>query len=294
MKTKKTEVFGMAKRKNQWTEKKIAQYTKDGRGQGRGKYYKPWLRIQDVPSEGLVTRSLGWKTGRIHHFMSNLEMSYFYFLEWTDEVIDVREQFPLDREKTYEIAQDLGIKHPTDPKTGVPVVMTTDFLITLRHGKEEKFVARTIKPSEKLDDKRTIEKLQIEKEYWGNKGISWAIVTEKQLPKTMINNIKWLHASYYIDEEWQKSTHDIVCKKLKVMLGDNPDVHIMDLLTQIDLTYNLKEGTSLQFLMYLIAHKEVFINLNKQFQVHLFVSDCITKVLVYGDGVSNVKTLGVS
>lgn len=61
-----------------------------------------------------------------------MERNYFYLTEYSDVVIDLREQFPvLPFEETRLIADELGIKHPTDPKTGEPIVMTTDFLLTI-------------------------------------------------------------------------------------------------------------------------------------------------------------------
>lgn len=56
----------MAKRSPNTTENKL----KKGIGQGHGKDYKPWLTVRDVPSQGLSTRVRGWKTGRVHHFLS--------------------------------------------------------------------------------------------------------------------------------------------------------------------------------------------------------------------------------
>ena len=53
-------------------------------------------------------------------------------LEWNNIVVDIREQFPLTREDTWHIADEKGIKHPTDPKSQIPIVMTTDFLITIK------------------------------------------------------------------------------------------------------------------------------------------------------------------
>lgn len=42
---------------------------KDGRGQGYGKDYKPYIQASDnkAPSEGYLIREVGWRTGRIHH-----------------------------------------------------------------------------------------------------------------------------------------------------------------------------------------------------------------------------------
>lgn len=106
----------------------IEKWIKEGRGSGVGIDYKPWLKIQDVSSLGRSTRLKGIKTNRQHEFLSDLERNYFYLTEYSDEVIDIREQFPLlPLEETIVIADELGIKHPTDLKTGKPIVMTTDF-----------------------------------------------------------------------------------------------------------------------------------------------------------------------
>lgn len=105
----------MSKRKR---TSKIEKWIQDGRGSGIGADYKPWLKIQDVSSKGRSTRLKGIKTNRQHEFLSDLERNYFYLTEYSDVVIDIREQFPLlPLEETIVIADELGIKHPTDPKT---------------------------------------------------------------------------------------------------------------------------------------------------------------------------------
>jgi hypothetical protein len=96
----------------------------DGRGQGTGEDYRPFIQAHDnkVASKGWLTRHLGWKTKRIHHTLSEHEKKYLYYLEWLSEVVDIREQFPLlPLSKTEEISQQLGIKHPHHD--GIPVVM---------------------------------------------------------------------------------------------------------------------------------------------------------------------------
>ena len=110
----------------------VSRFEKAGRGKGTGKDYLPWLRVQDVPSKGLSTRVEGWKTKRIHHFLSQLELLYYYVLEWSRAILDIREQYPLlPLEETISIAQSCGIPHPAHPKTKKPVVFTTDFLLTV-------------------------------------------------------------------------------------------------------------------------------------------------------------------
>jgi hypothetical protein len=119
---------------------KIDKWIKEGRGSGSGSDYKPWLNIQDVSSLGRSTRLKGIKTGRQHEFLSDLERNYFYLTEYSDFVIDIREQFPL-----FPLA---------DPKTNEPIVMTTDFLLTLDKGQGVSEVARTIKMKEELLNER--------------------------------------------------------------------------------------------------------------------------------------------
>ncbi|MEA0564472.1 hypothetical protein U2H26_15000 [Lysinibacillus irui] len=89
---------------------------------------------QDVPSSGRVHRFKGWKTSR--------------------------EQFPLDREVTLQVADNLGIKHPTDNKTNTPIVMTTDFFLTVREGYLIVYKTRTLKFEKGLNDRIIIRKFK--------------------------------------------------------------------------------------------------------------------------------------
>lgn len=95
-------------------------------------------------------------------------------------------------EETIVITNELGIKHPTDSKTGDPIVMTTDFLLTIDKGQGMFEVARTIKIKDELLKGRVLEKFEIEREYWQRRDIDWGIVTEEEIPKTMARNINYL------------------------------------------------------------------------------------------------------
>ncbi|WP_167357181.1 TnsA endonuclease N-terminal domain-containing protein [Paenibacillus pectinilyticus] len=130
---------------------------KDGRGQGYGKDYEPFIQASDnkAPSEGYLIRELGWKTGRIHHILSKEECRYLMVLTWPDTVVDIREQYPLTPiERSIEIAEQLNIKHAH--LDGEPVHATTDVMITIETEKGLKDVVRTVKPPDKLTP-RTLE-----------------------------------------------------------------------------------------------------------------------------------------
>ena len=264
----------MAKRKTELSEKKILEMEKEGRGQGTGENYKPWINIQDVPSSGVSTRGKGWKTNRIHQFLSKLERDYFYVLEWNDAVVDIQEQYPLIREDTWFIANEKGIKHPTDPKSQVPIVMTTDFLLTIKISTGTKQVARTIKPSNELENQRTIEKFEIERAYWESRGIDWGIVTEKEIPKDMVENVEWLHLSYYEIEDLPASTLSTYAQQMKSFI-QKYNTSIIEVVTTFDQTFQLEDGMGLEILKHLIARKEFPVNITKKIFTHLWVEDVI-------------------
>lgn len=180
----------MAKRDR---KKNVEKLIKEGRGTGIGKEYIPWIRIQDVASLGRVTRVKGIKTGRQHELLSDMERNFFYILEFSSDVIDIREQYPLlPIEDTMDIAMELGITHPKDPKTNEPIVMTTDFLITINNNGKYVEVARTIKSKDDLINKRILEKFEIERLYWKRKEIDWGIVTENEINKIIAHNISFV------------------------------------------------------------------------------------------------------
>ncbi|MDN5645297.1 MAG: heteromeric transposase endonuclease subunit TnsA, partial [Acinetobacter sp.] len=96
-----------------FTQEQISKRIKDGRGQGMGKDYQPWLTIQDVPSRGVSHRIYSHKTQRVHHLLSNLELYVFLILDWSSSVLDIREQFPLNIDDTREICLEHGLRHPS-------------------------------------------------------------------------------------------------------------------------------------------------------------------------------------
>ncbi|WP_347564349.1 TnsA endonuclease N-terminal domain-containing protein [Bacillus sp. MM2020_4] len=240
---------------------------KEGRGQGELALYKPWLIIQDVPSRGRVHRFIGWKTSREHHLLSDLEFNYLCFCDWADNVIDIREQFPLDREVTLQIADDLGIKHPHDNKTSTTIVMTTDFFLTVREGPSIVYKARTLKLEKDLNDNRVIEKFEIEKCYWEQQGIEWAIVTEKELPQILLSNLKFLRDAYFVDEG----------EKVDLLMNEwtNFTGTVLENLQAFDMKYNFEAGTAISIYKHALAKKLLKVDMKKRIDLREDVANVL-------------------
>jgi hypothetical protein len=258
----------MAKRNRATHQTVIDKRISEGRGQGRGSDYKPWLLVQDVPSQGLVTRIKGWKSKRVHHLLSNLELSYFYVLEWSPVVFDIREQYPLlPLEETLAIAEQCGIRHPTDPKTQESVVMTTDFLITVPRSIEVIEQARTLKTAKDLQSQRTIEKLEIERRYWQGRDIDWGIVTEREIPEALAKNVEWVHPFFETEDLSSFLQYEInritTALTLKIAKDNAP---LADIAAECDNLLGLEPGTSLSVSRHLLANRRWLVDMNRLIQ----------------------------
>jgi hypothetical protein len=253
----------MVRGKGEWTQAKFERYIKEGRGKGSGKDYKPWITIQDFSSKGRSSRIPGWKSNRVHHFFSDSEKQLFYVFEWSDVVKDIKEHFPLDDlDLAINIANEMGIKYPTDSQSGTSCVLTTDFMLTVfKHGKLIS-IARTFKRSSELERKQVNVNLELEKRYYLAKGIDWGIITEKEIPKQLAENVEWIHSAYQLEATPEIAVSELkeLASILKCKLQETKNT-INTVTKALDKDMNIKSGTSLYILRYLIARKEVIIDM---------------------------------
>lgn len=188
-------------------------------------------------------RLVGAVTGRVHHLLSDIERGAFLIYDFRDDARDIREQFPLDLDQTRGIAEAAGIAHPVDSKSRADLVQTTDLVIDLEFDGKIVTVARTVKPSEALGKPRTVEKLEIERRYWAAQGIDWGIVTERELPPSLLRNLELLQGCASLDdlnqpfegyyreragliaselEAWPAATLQAFCQAMDTRMGLNP------------------------------------------------------------------------
>ncbi len=249
----------MGRRRYGWTEAKIHRFQRAGRGQGEGVDYKPWLTVSDVPSKGRSRRVSCDKTGRQIHLLSDTE--YFAYLEqwWDDDVVDIREQFPLPRSDTLAIARRRGVRHPKDTASGAPLVQTTDLLCTLRDGGSRRLRAIAVKVADDLEDKKRAPriwvKLDLERTFWTVRSVEWSLVTDVEVKTRLGMNLSWLHerrtkvaAPLLTRLSWCERT-------LAGMASARPSVPISALCLAFDDHHGLDEGTGLWILHGLLRRK---------------------------------------
>jgi hypothetical protein len=181
--------------------REIERKLKEGRGKGSGRNYKPWICVTEISSRGRSHEIEGWKVGRTHHLLSDLERDAFYIFQWTQNITDIREQFPLPLKQTIAIARQLGVRHPGEQNYGTPIVITLDFLLSKIAANGKKLLeANDCKYTDDLDE-RSLEKLEIARRWCEKHNISWALVTEQEIDSELVANLRFIDGAFHYDDE---------------------------------------------------------------------------------------------
>lgn len=256
-----------------FNESKIKKYLKEGRGQGIGKDYQPWVKISDYSSKGRASRIFSIKTKRIHHLQSDNQLRFFLICEWNSNVLDLRESYPLlDVMEVIDDKENLRFDKFRD-KEGQQLVICTNFLLTVKESNgKEKLVARTVKNTTELSKKITLEKLEIERRYWMEREVQWKLITEKQLPRQVCKNIEWVRETLLNDEVVDKEP---LSQVLLTYLLNNMETPLKELLKSFDKIEGVTMGTALYLFRYLIVKKEIKVNMAEKINFALKVKDIL-------------------
>jgi hypothetical protein len=253
--------------------KTILRMIAEGRGQGSGQNFQPWIKTQDFPSQGQRNREFGVTTQRQHDYMSLQELHYHYIVDWTQPVKDIQEQFPLfslnsrsPLDETLAIAKQCGIRYPTCRVSKEPVPLTTDFLLTIARPIGVVKVARTVKLRKDLLDmrkfRRIIEKFEIERRYWKARGVHWAIVTDREINLILADNIKWALKFYSTSELHPLAEQSIV--QIAIALTEmvtQSNAPLCEVALNCDERLGLDSGRCLTVARHLIATRQWLVDM---------------------------------
>jgi hypothetical protein len=185
----------MGRRRYAFDEAKVQRYIAQGRGDGTGGKYVPWLKITDVPSLGRSHRLFSPKTQRIHHLLSDGEWKTFLKKEADPNVLDILEGFPLDRFRTYRVAVDLGLRHPIT-LSGTPYVLTVDFLVRQLINGRVTDLAYSFKYYPKTLPPRQWELFRIAEECLRREGVPLAMIDEPSFNEHFTRNFDSIRACF--------------------------------------------------------------------------------------------------
>lgn len=246
--------------KYDWSEAKITRFQNEGRGLGFGRDYRPWLTVHDLSSSGLSRRAPSRTCGRVHHLLSQVEYDFFLMLDWSADVVDIREQFPLDRTLTRATAAALGLRHPRYPRTKIDCVMTVDFLVDLRTRDSTVVRAYDSKVSDELNKKSSISKLEITRATLESLGIEHHLIIDTKLPMRAIENIKSIglaQESFDEDIEFPDGIETSLAQLLGSLRSAHPSDSLRQLCEDYDVQYGNEPGTGIRLAKILMLRRSI-------------------------------------
>ena len=219
------------------------------------------LKVTTFSSRGRATRIYSYKTNKIHHLQSDNQLRFFLILEWNNSVKYIEENVELrDLESTIDNIENLRLDKFTNKENKL-YQLHTNFLISIIGNKGEEQVAISVKSLSEIERKTVIEKMEIERRYWKAKWVRFHVITEKEIDKQFVENIKWVREAF-VDKSMENKEE--LKEKLYYFLQEYKEKVIMDALNKFDEEEQLKAGTALFILRYLIAVKEVEINMKEK------------------------------
>lgn len=231
------------------------------------------LKVTTFSSKGRATRIYSYKTKRIHHLQSDNQLKVFLIFEWIDSIKDIKENIELkDLEETIYNVENLRLDKFKDKETGQLYQLHTNFLIKILKEREYEEIAISVKSLSELERKTVIEKLEIERRYWKAKNIKFYLITEKEIDNQMVENIRWCREAL-IDKSIENKTE--IAEKLYYFLQENKEEILLEVLNGFDAEQDLKNGTALFMFRYLIAVKEIYINMKAKIDLNKYVKDII-------------------
>lgn len=254
------------------TREYLDKLIKKGVGSGELESYRPWLKIRSVPSRGTSRIIPGVRIARGYHCLSNSEYMFFVLMEFNQEIVDIREQFPLiDYDETYSIALQKNIRPARYVGTDVPFVFTADFMLSIaRSGEELSLVAISLKYKKEINDasvaqrKRLFEKQEIEKEYWSRRGIKSKLCFYEDLPHTKIKNLiilrdyAQLRLSIASENNLQKILQFLKATDSKAV----EEITLRQLMRLISQNVYIEYKVVKDLFFYLLWHKKIYIDLD--------------------------------
>lgn len=163
----------------------------------RTQQYVPYIKVKRSPTVGKGAKVFNPESDQTHEVLSIQETQLLRYLAFVPNIISINTQQPLlPINKTLEIAEAMGVKHPSyrpkgkhirkELKVNQAVVMTSDFLINYADENGElkrcALALKTVNEDGDFSDKEKRDlnirnKLNIEAEYWRQKGIEWQLIT---------------------------------------------------------------------------------------------------------------------
>ena len=159
----------------------------EGRGRITDTQYAAWRQAREAKSIGTSSMIYDPIVGRTVHTMSEAETKVYWTLRYKPQVIEIFEQFPMEKSETDAICRSLGI----------PIynhILSTDFLVQMT---DDRYCAVSVKENRSEFDPKNpnyaklVRRQAVEKIYWDkNYNIPFRILFGDEVSAVYANNVE--------------------------------------------------------------------------------------------------------
>lgn len=240
-------------------------------------HHIPYVTVRDVNQIGRRHQIYCPRQEREVHLLSDGELGAYKILLWQPNTVEVKEQYPLDIDETFQIAVSKGYIHPRDWKNNKAHVMTTDFVVTERERDgRHKTIAYTFKYWNQIYRKnengeieeinpRTWQKFEIEALYWARRGIKYRIITERHTTKARVWNINYFELAH--DFKATKSELTDFGEAFISSWGSNPNLELQDHLNSVSSFFGISFQHSQSLFQYSGLHHLLRLRTNQHIRL---------------------------
>jgi hypothetical protein len=240
-------------------EKKI----KLGHGQNEGQNYLSWIFVHRETAWGLNNRPCGLTIQREYQLRNNQEYYYFRILDLCPTIVDIREHYPITEiDETLEIANRLGIKHPTKPVSNQPEVLTIEYFITIEEGLRRRYEAHLFRNASELEKRSEIELIEIIYQFLQRRNIPLKIATGIDPRSPIIKNLELFQQHYSLANQNLSET-DIWNVTNILTSGVVRHQALRSLCSDCDTRLGLEPGKSLAVAYHLMARRYWKVDMTK-------------------------------
>lgn len=231
--------------------------------------YTPFFKVTTFSSRGRSSRMYSHKTKRTHVFLSKLARSVFLYFEFWENVIDIREYYPLlDVKESVDDIDNLRFDLFSSDKKDY--TLTTTFLVTFKYEDELVYKAFSVKQISSFKRKRTLEKLEIERRYWNSKNIEWKIITDKEINQVVVDNIEMLREVYKkgVNTSWITETDiNYIIESL-----ENNELKLAEVFKD----FERGSGYAMLIFKYLVMNHSLKVNLDTLIHMNTRIKDIVS------------------
>lgn len=159
----------------------------EGRGRITDTHYAAWLQAREAKSIGTSSMIYDPIVGRTVHTMSEAETKVFWTLRYNPQVIEIFEQFPMDKDEVTAICRSLRIPSYNH-------ILSTDFLVQMTG---DRYCAVSVKENrsgfnpKNPDYAKLVRRQAVEKIYWDkNYNIPFRILFGDDVSTVYANNVE--------------------------------------------------------------------------------------------------------